>query len=415
MATIKHYNVNTPPAASSPEGQYFVKRPDNPDRFDVYIVSNRTVKKQENNEETIAQIGRDTPVINVDKDYPLPSGFYTLTSAISEIPTDRRKQGLIITYLIDADTSETIQFNSNDVNKFLDETVWKKIGSGTKVITQSHEDIGYVEYRYTDLLDYYVDTPGINLNMNTGNQGTSNPQNKTAFLFKVPIPANAPTTIKAALDQKVNGSANNKRVLIYDDTSLIQTIEAATAVNNEITFQFDIPVYFSMYIDYEDALGYKYNNKLDFRLYTKGDIHKYSVELPRTGTIDLKETDKKIDDLVKGIYQHGEVKKTLIPMTTSTDRNSNYYGQVFTTAGYTMGQWKIEAGKRYELVIGKKLRGSINAAKSSTTGIIGLLPCAGLERISFKVTNPVANLLTLNIINPQTNVIDAYDISNTVA
>ena len=66
MATMKFYNVNVPPTAASPEGTYYVKRVDNADRIDTYVVSNGAVKKQENNDENIAQIGREINQIPTD-------------------------------------------------------------------------------------------------------------------------------------------------------------------------------------------------------------------------------------------------------------------------------------------------------------------------------------------------------------
>ena len=67
MATMKFYNVNAVPTAASPEGTYHVKRADNPDRIDTYVVSNGTVKKQENNDEKIVQLSSETNRIDLNK------------------------------------------------------------------------------------------------------------------------------------------------------------------------------------------------------------------------------------------------------------------------------------------------------------------------------------------------------------
>jgi len=56
MATMKYYNVNTPPTTSSPAGTYYVRRTDNTNRIDIYVVSNGAVKKLENSEERVVQI-----------------------------------------------------------------------------------------------------------------------------------------------------------------------------------------------------------------------------------------------------------------------------------------------------------------------------------------------------------------------
>ncbi|MCC8146554.1 MAG: SGNH/GDSL hydrolase family protein [Bacteroidales bacterium] len=125
MATIKHYNVNTPPTANSPEGQYFVRRSDNPDRFDVYIVSNRTVKKQENNDDEVAKIHSASPVINVDKEYPLSGGFHTLNSALASIPENRRKENLVITFLTDGNNTGIWQYCSNNLSEWSNPENWK--------------------------------------------------------------------------------------------------------------------------------------------------------------------------------------------------------------------------------------------------------------------------------------------------
>ena len=85
MATMKFYNVNTPPTAESPEGQYFVKRTDNTDKFDVFIVSNGVVKKQENNDEKIVQIGDDIEELDGRK---LDSETFYNPQTIIEIPIE---------------------------------------------------------------------------------------------------------------------------------------------------------------------------------------------------------------------------------------------------------------------------------------------------------------------------------------
>ena len=59
MATMKFFNVTTPPTTSSPDGTYYVKRTDNPDMIDNYIVSQGVVKKLENSEEKVVQLGRE--------------------------------------------------------------------------------------------------------------------------------------------------------------------------------------------------------------------------------------------------------------------------------------------------------------------------------------------------------------------
>ena len=47
MAIMNFENVNTPPTTASQEGTYYVKRADNPDCIDIYVVSKGAVKKQE--------------------------------------------------------------------------------------------------------------------------------------------------------------------------------------------------------------------------------------------------------------------------------------------------------------------------------------------------------------------------------
>ena len=56
MATMKYYNRNTPPTTGSPDGTYYVKRADNPNLIDTYVVSKGIVRKQNNSEEKVIQL-----------------------------------------------------------------------------------------------------------------------------------------------------------------------------------------------------------------------------------------------------------------------------------------------------------------------------------------------------------------------
>ena len=58
MATMKYFNRNTPPTTGSADGTYYVKRADNQDRIDTYVVSQGVVKKLENSEEKAVQSSR---------------------------------------------------------------------------------------------------------------------------------------------------------------------------------------------------------------------------------------------------------------------------------------------------------------------------------------------------------------------
>lgn len=53
---MKFYNVNTQPASGSADGTYYVKRADNPDLIDMYVVSKGVVRKLDNSEDRVSQI-----------------------------------------------------------------------------------------------------------------------------------------------------------------------------------------------------------------------------------------------------------------------------------------------------------------------------------------------------------------------
>ena len=122
MAAMKFYNSRTVPTPDSPEGTYYVKRPDNSDRIDVYIVSNWSVKKLENNDGKIAQLATDSAVLNISQ---INNKYdYTSSSARAAVTEPNRWIGREIRYKT-ASGWVNEQFIGNDITNWDDGSLWK--------------------------------------------------------------------------------------------------------------------------------------------------------------------------------------------------------------------------------------------------------------------------------------------------
>ena len=99
----------------------------------VYPVSHTSAIKVNGEQKTLTdkleQIVNDTDVYNVTEQVPLQTGYYILNTAISAIPQDIRKLGLIITYQIDTGQWETKQFIGSNVSGWSTESNWTDFGS----------------------------------------------------------------------------------------------------------------------------------------------------------------------------------------------------------------------------------------------------------------------------------------------
>ena len=149
MATMKYYNVNTPPTAASPEGTYYVKRTDNPDRIDIYVVSKGVVKKLDNSEDRVAQI-EQTMVTQEDLDNLNPyTNFGDLSPYLQNLPFLLSAKNPIVLG-IDAPT-RTGYFQEGGLGSYVNSATWR-----------THQDKAII-----------VNSPGIRVFLNV--PGTANP------------------------------------------------------------------------------------------------------------------------------------------------------------------------------------------------------------------------------------------------
>lgn len=105
-------------------------------------------------EKTDTAIG-NMALIDVDKEYPLGSGFYTANTARSAIPVSRRRKNLIITYKTSAAESVMEQFIGTDTAGWAVSSNWNMISQKIK-----HVPISEAEYEALQTKDentlYYI-------------------------------------------------------------------------------------------------------------------------------------------------------------------------------------------------------------------------------------------------------------------
>ena len=77
---------------------------------------------------------------NVTINHTIPNGFHTLESAISAVPNNIRKNGLIITYAISSYKWEIRQFISSDISQWNAIHNWKSIGKENLLLLDYNND-----------------------------------------------------------------------------------------------------------------------------------------------------------------------------------------------------------------------------------------------------------------------------------
>ena len=78
------------------------------------------------NSQIKSELAKKAGAYNLDYERPLPSGFYTLQTAVAAIPVSVKKQGLIIVFQSNYRVSDTYQFNGL-LSEFDNLDRWEKI------------------------------------------------------------------------------------------------------------------------------------------------------------------------------------------------------------------------------------------------------------------------------------------------
>lgn len=112
-------------------------------------------EKTQELESKINTIESNAVFIDVDKQYPLDSGFYSSDTARNAIPVELRHKNLVITYRVAVTEVVIEQFIGNDIAEWLTSTNWNLISPKVKHVPISASDYEALETKDENTL-YYV-------------------------------------------------------------------------------------------------------------------------------------------------------------------------------------------------------------------------------------------------------------------
>lgn len=112
-------------------------------------------KKTQELESKINTVESNAVFIDVDKQYPLDSGFYSSDTARNAVPVELRHKNLVITYRVAVTEVIIEQFIGNDIAGWLTSTNWNLISSKVKHVPISANDYEALETKDENTL-YYV-------------------------------------------------------------------------------------------------------------------------------------------------------------------------------------------------------------------------------------------------------------------